>query len=91
MRLRSVLLVVPIALVSSFATWQWASAQSQAQAVEQRLYNGFDIGFIPDRKQEGGIAGERFVRGQVYVRIDGRWVPVAFTPNGAGQIIPVKP
>jgi hypothetical protein len=88
MRFRFVVLAIALAALSSLATWQWASGQGRGGA--PGVISGFDIGFIPDREQGAGLAGEQYVRGNLYVRVDGRWVPVEFT-RGRMQLLPLTP
>ena len=87
MRLRSALLGVVIAVVSSLATWQLAAAQDQGLATGR----GPDIMFRPDREQRGGLIGETSVRGKLYARIGSQWVPIELTNNDGAYLLPLKP
>ena len=85
--MRSIGLAAGIA--AALVCWQVAAAQDQ---FIPSIIGSTDIRFVPDREQGRGIAGERAVRGRLYVRIDGRgWVPVEFTQDARAQLLPVKP
>lgn len=60
-----------IAVVSSFATWTWATAQVLSyQEVAPRVMTGADLGFRVE-----GLRGETPV-GRFVVRVNDRWVEV---------------
>jgi len=90
MRLRSVVLGIAIAALSSLTTWQWASAQA-ARALPA-IVGGLDIAFRPDREQRSGIMGESLVRGKLYVRINGQWLAAELTGGDAeAHLRPLRP
>jgi hypothetical protein len=76
MRIRSVVVVIAIAVVSSFATWHWASAQDATprpqtqyeEAFQSMIKTGADIGFRVEAMR-GNTATGRLV-----VRVNGRWM-----------------
>lgn len=88
MRLRSGVLAVALAGVSSLATWQWASAQG-GEPLPPLIGSG-DIQFRPDRQQRSGIMGENFVRGKLYVRVAGRWVAAELTNDEVARLLPLE-
>ena len=86
MRIRSIVLALLIAAVSSLATWQWAAAQSaqrptldeQLMQQQSRIRTGADIGFRVDSVERNKAMG------RLVVRVNGQWVDaehsVRFTP-----------
>ena len=71
MRFRYIFMAVVIAVVSSLATWQLATARVIAvNPVPPRVMTGSDIGF-----RVIGLRGDTPV-GQIVVRVNDRWVEV---------------
>lgn len=81
MRVRYLVAAAVVALVSSFATWTWVSAQALSYtAVPHRVMTGADLGF---RVQ--GLRGETPV-GRFVVKVNDRWVDVEVDHLGPRQL-----
>ena len=81
MRVRYAVAAVVIALVSSFATWTWATAQVMGYTpVPHKVMSSGDLGFRVE-----GLRGETPV-GRFVVRVNDRWVPVDVETLGPRQL-----
>lgn len=74
--MRTSILAVAVAVVSSLVTWTWATAQvTGVRPVPPRVMTGTDIGF-----RVVGLRGDTPV-GEIVVRVNERWVEAELAPS----------